>query len=404
MLDNILDYIKDIASQDKRADKMQMLSEMGPVGQRVLLYAYDPYRMFGVKEFDRSAEDITGPDFQPRHEDLFDLLDRLHSRELTGMKAQAAIMDHIMTKKVPSELLHRILNKDLRAGFTAETINKVFPKLIPQFKVALAHEYQGLSEGEAKMVSIKYDGLRCVALCDLNGDVQLKTRNGLPIERPEIVAAIQGWPWAKGKMLDGEILIKGEHFQDSSGAIRGKKGANATYYVFDWVPLEDFLERRSKMTQKDRYEEMYLASDFPQVPELHGVSHTMMFDDAQIDQAYRAVRDQDGEGLILKDPDAPYQFGRNKAWQKLKDVVSVDCEVIGLEKGKGKNSEVVGYLLVNFEGNTNRIGGGLSDEQRRSWIANPDLIVGKTVELLYHEKTPDGNMRHGRLHRVRYDK
>lgn len=71
---------------------------------------------------------------------------------------------------------------------------------------------------------------------------------------------------------------------------------------------------------------------------------------------------------------------------------------------KGKYEGMVGALEVDFEGLDDKIGSGISDENRELWARNPDLILNKIVEVNYHEKTKDGHMRHSRYNKIRWDK
>lgn len=403
-LQTILDHLNKIAGVSSNNEKKQLISELGPLGQKVLFYGLSPYLMFGIKNFNLAVEPFEHNSFEAP-EQLFITLDALARREVTGNKAKEECEFVCQKYQIPTELLHRILNKDLRAGIGATLINKVFPKLIPEFNVALANKYEP-AEGQTRLVSIKYDGLRCVAFNDGTG-VVLKTRGGLEItSSPSVNEAIDKWPFSFGKVLDGEIMLEDAHFQESSGELRKKskkaKG-KVLFQVFDWVPLSDFLNERSTMPQLERYE--ILDENKPAEDSVVKiVKHRLMISDDEIQMEFRRVRAEGHEGLILKDPYATYQYQRSNAWVKMKDVLDADCKVLGIEMGKGKYEGKVGALVVDFEGKPNSVGSGISDYDRDLWARNPDLILGKTVEIQYHERTKDGNMRHSRLHKVRFDK
>jgi DNA ligase-1 len=120
---------------------------------------------------------------------------------------------------------------------------------------------------------------------------------------------------------------------------------------------------------------------------------------------------------------------------KLKAEESADVRIIGAYLGeRGKQFEhTLGGLIVDFEGAVVHVGGGFSvrrdgksrdeflelvsedcaqlglkfDSTARDVRADVDApmkVFGRTVEVLYHEITPDGSLRHPRYSRFRDDK
>ena len=108
-----------------------------------------------------------------------------------------------------------------------------------------------------------------------------------------------------------------------------------------------------------------------------------------------------GEGVILKQVDAPYYGGsRNSTLLKIKEDVDADLHCIGTYPGKGKYLGMMGGLiLVDKEGVEHRVS-GMSDKQR----AQPDLFVGKIVEIKAMKKLKDGQYREPRFKAIRHDK
>ena len=51
----------------------------------------------------------------------------------------------------------------------------------------------------------------------------------------------------------------------------------------------------------------------------------------------------------------------------------------------------MGAVVVQFKGNEVRVGSGFSDEQRIEFWKNPDLIVGRVIEVKYKEVTKNKN-------------
>ena len=86
---------------------------------------------------------------------------------------------------------------------------------------------------------------------------------------------------------------------------------------------------------------------------------------------------------------------------KIKAEETLDLYVTGWEPGTGKYEGMIGALIVNHKGVPVNVGSGLSDTLRQE---DPAEIVGRMIEVEYHEVTPDGSLRHPRFKRFRDDK
>lgn len=112
------------------------------------------------------------------------------------------------------------------------------------------------------------------------------------------------------------------------------------------------------------------------------------------------------DGLVLKDPVGSWVKGPGTGGEsiKVKQKLSFDLRVVGLEEGEGKHAGRTGRLLVNFFGKVLGVGTGLSDAQRADWWAGRGDIVGQIVEVEAMARSNDGLLREPRLKGVRYDK
>ena len=165
-------WIKQLTESDSRLHKEDVLKRALDAGDHVFLNGirncYNPYITFGVKQIP-ATEGITGA--PNPYEEFDELLNRLSARKLTGHAARDAILG--MSLKFDSDewnlFLAPILRRDMRAGFSERTINKVCKGtdyVIPTFGCQLAAN----SEGRPEMVGTKWlepklDGGACVAGC-----------------------------------------------------------------------------------------------------------------------------------------------------------------------------------------------------------------------------------------------
>lgn len=93
----------------------------------------------------------------------------------------------------------------------------------------------------------------------------------------------------------------------------------------------------------------------------------------------------DYEGLIWKDPESTYEFGkRSSSWVKQKNTAeAVDLCVAGFVEGEGRLSESLGKIaLETSDGQSvGYAGSGFSDSEREQVWANQDEYRGSVVEI-----------------------
>ena len=112
-----------------------------------------------------------------------------------------------------------------------------------------------------------------------------------------------------------------------------------------------------------------------------------------------------------------YESKRSGNLLKYKKLNTMDMKVVDWEYGNGKYECAVGNLIAECTLPDGRevsckIGTGISDEQRFEWATNPDLILGKIIEVAYFELSQnsrtDGtkqySLRFPRMKSVRNDK
>lgn len=124
---NFVQVLKECESAGGAGSKLiiaNALAKLDDDGRRLVAYALNPYLVFGIKKFnpptvfaESNPTDITA---------LYKLLDDLASRNLTGDAARnawAAMLSNF-TEETAS-YLERVVDKDVKAGFSDETFNKV---------------------------------------------------------------------------------------------------------------------------------------------------------------------------------------------------------------------------------------------------------------------------------------
>ncbi len=109
---------------------------------------------------------------------------------------------------------------------------------------------------------------------------------------------------------------------------------------------------------------------------------------------FKAVRAKGYEGLVVKD---------SKGLFKIKDMITLDVEVVGKTKGTGQYTGLVGALIVRTEeGVEFKVGSGLTKQNRLDFSIN-EFPMGKLIEVEGMELLPSGKLRHPRFVRIRED-
>lgn len=389
--------------------------------RRYVLAVLDPSVTYG-----QSKMPFEGTGWQPWSEHLYDLLNELAARRLTGNNAKEMLS--IISENYDEEaceLLNRALKKDLRCGVGATLINNLgIDFKIPVFEVALCHPAEAKRfKGEDWLVGTKYDGMR--ALIDVNIDqVQFFTRSGKLIPKLDHLAAdvlkvFGGWKI----VLDAEAVSKS--FLEGMSQLRGNGQADdgsVVLQIFDCLPREAFYAASGRdpvgdapLWQRLNIMARHIIDAKTDIPStLDFVYHETVTTYAEVMALAEAAWARGDEGVIARRAAAPYTKKRTHDWLKVKAENTYDGRIIRLHEGEGKYVGMLGAATVVIDGVESRIGGGWSDwERAAAWAAatgnavngiEPDPandIRGRIIECSCHEKMPSGALRHGNKRRFR---
>jgi len=442
-------WINKLNESDSRLHKEDVVKQaleasiLGSTNSQIFLglakACYNPYVTFGVKQIPDTVGII---DTENPWEDFNELLVQLSQRRLTGHAARDAIAD--MSVRFDSNewntFCAAVLRRDLRAGISSTTINKICKKTdyeIPVFGCQLATNSEGRPEMKGiKRLEPKLDGVRALfTVIPSDGELTVIcfSRNGKVFEnfghiedqiRDNWVklsrkCTVMGHSLYNGFVLDGEVI--GNTFQELMRQARRKTDVQATdsvLNVFDVIPLSDFRAGHWNAQLSKRVatlEEMRSVIDT--MPNVELLPHIMVDLDtaAGKDQLERYAKDNVNagfEGIMIKEMNAPYICKRSTDWMKWKPTITVDLEVVGVEEGTGRNEGRLGALVCSGVDDgkeiTVNVGSGFSDGDRDSYWTDSALIIGRTAEVMCDVITQnqDGtySLRFPRFVRFRDDK
>ena len=382
---------------------------------------------FGIKQVSEKVGDGPGLSW----DDFYDVVSTFIDRTSTGNTARddvTNLMD-LATESQWNNWYRRILVKDIRCGTSEKTINnsikKSHPKYaIPVFTCQLAKDSNNhLSKLAGKwLIDSKLDGSRLLTIVYPNGKVDQFSRNGKEmVNFPHIKEQLStiASSFNKPMVLDGEIMSSS--FQDLMKQLRRKENVetqDAILYVFDMLPLDAFQQGIFNTPQESRsnYLRLWYSEISELIPSIQILGQEMVdFDTKEgqdrFEELNRAAIDGGFEGIMLKNPAAPYVLKRSDAWLKKKPVITVDLTVVALQEGTGKNTGMLGAMVCEGIDQDRKIvvnvGSGLTDEQRSEFWSG--RLIGQSVEILADAitKSQDSetySLRFPRFARFRDDK
>lgn len=376
-----------------KKEKFAALSGFGPNELRLVTETFNPYRVFGIKKYDK-PQAYASHDTDFKH--FFDLLDMLADRKIVGNAARAAVTAVLgQYTEHTSKVLERVLLKDLDCGANRTTFETIYPNLkIPKYSVMLAKNMEedfewGFDNGGYKIAEVKYDGLRVVAEVE-NGSIKYLSREGKPLpydglfdeELLKIEQKIGPF------VLDGEGLSTNfNESMQSKGAKNAEVRSRLRFMAFDLLPMSEWRAQKSTMKQKDRsawLEKMIKDLGLQKIVKSEYVVCTSY---EQIRAFYDRVCKAGGEGLIIKDPNATYSWKRVPAWTKWKPVFNYDLKIVGFYEGKGHFKGMLGgFVLDDVDGASGKhvkteCGGGFSKKQRQEIWMNTGKYLNKVAEI-----------------------
>lgn len=429
----VANLIKTIANTSSTNEKKQILentkeTDIEETLKKVLIYTYgdNVYNIGKAKVKGLMDMPITNVNMPVPFNDLFIMLDYLSKLDGVSNDTLNQVISHLTSYPLEiRELAMNIILKDLRAGFTANTVNKIWKDLIPQFKLQLGSKYiekKNYLEGKEVSISEKFDGIRC-AIIIKDGSITFKSRQNKIMtgygEIEDELKTIKDLP--DNVLIDGELLYKDNTLPNDvryrkTMEIVGSKDENKKdliFVAFDIINLDEFKHDNSKVPYKERLkalcrlfspyelkkeEEVLLLSPFAYksnvntqfIKMIRPLYYGRYIEDIALEML-EVVLDLEKEGLMINVLDDPYSCKRTKSLQKLKALESADVRIIGYEEGQGKYEGQLGALIINYKDNEVRVGSGLKDNERVELWANKEDLIGKIVEINYTEESKNKN-------------
>jgi DNA ligase-1 len=232
------------------------------------------------------------------------------------------------------------------------------------------------------VMSEKLDGIRAY----WDGE-KLLTRSGNIIHAPKWFT--KDYPPFE---IDGELWSRRGDFENISSIVRDKNPSDdwkrIKHYIFEVPNAKGGLFER--LAKAKAYESSFIKI-IPQIP-IRNKEHLKHF--------LTSIEQKGGEGVVIRDPKAPYISNRTNKALKVKTFLDKECKIIAHNMGNGKYRGILGSVTCVMENNiTFKIGSGFDLKERK----NPPAI-GSIITFRYKEMTKYGKPRFPVFLRVRYYK
>ena len=406
--DYIWNMVRDLRATSSTIDKQGIIedycghnSEAASFAKKILLYTYHPLWQYNVTSDNLKKKSLLRG---KQYKSFFSLLDDLKSRKITGHDAVGAVNTFIDSHLGYEELIHCIIDKDLKTRAGDKIINKAIPDHIPEFSVALADKYEPklVSWKDGWYVSRKIDGARCIAIVDSDSNVTFYSRTGKEFDTLDIVAGGIKALGVKDVVFDGELcLVDDEGNEDFQGVMKQLKKKdhtipNPSYKIFDMISHDEFYSKKGEKNKpySIRLANLNEAMKKNECPCLTVLYQELIEDDEHFAEWSVTAKNDGWEGLMLR-ADEPYKGKRSKDLLKVKKFFDDEYEVVDIEMGpfryvkNGAEHEetMLSCVMINHKDYTVRVGSGFTIEQRQDFYKNPKKILGKQITVQYFEET-----------------
>jgi len=276
-------------------------------------------------------------------------------RSSADLTAEARDLGLTIEGKSKSQLMDEIA---VTRGYIIGAIEQIFPQLAKDIEDFPEDEKREIIRSDQWACGEKKNGVRgiCHVFKEAN---RFTSRNRcadtyllheLTDNLPHLSALnLSSW---RGSIFDGELFLKEDfiHINGKASALEGAsailncgpekaknfqdiKGNKLRYFIFDVIKTKGrdlralpLKERRKTLTQFKEFVEAEEYGEFIEFEEL-------IYHDKE--EYFKKIIESGGEGIILKDLNAPYLSGkRSGSWIKVKKSSTTDAIIIGFGRGK----------------------------------------------------------------------
>lgn len=253
------------------------------------------------------------------------------------------------------------------------------------YEPMLAHKFR---DHESKIIypafsQPKLDGHRCVAIV-YKGTCELWSRTRKPITSvPHIIRVLEQTFPNENIILDGELYNHAyrNSFEEITSFIRQQTPKDGhelvEYHVYDLINNVLTFEERTEKIQRIKFASNKIVK----------VETRKVQDVDELMDCFSIDRNAGFEGSMVRNAQSLYKHGRSYDLQKIKSFDDAEFEVIGVERGRGRMAECGIFVCKTKTGNkfSCKMEGSL--DVLKTYLSNPERVVGKMLTVRYQGLT-----------------
>lgn len=319
-----------------------------------------------------------------------------------------------------ADFIKNITIQNLKLGITEESINKALgKKLIYTWNIQGGKPFDNLNlkPNEKFALQQKLNGVRASYY---NGNLVARSgmyHLGFNTIIQEIKSIFGDKYFIDGELIRNNIdnLPDNENFRKTLSIVNSEtyipEKENILFIIYDIIPVEEFDSE--KFTMKYISERIKFIHSFEDklTPHLQILEVDYVGSDTtMIDKLLKQYDDLGLEGLMLY-KDVVYKKSKHNGLIKVKSFKFSDLKIVDWFMGEetGKLKDNFGGFIVEYKGNTVRVGSGYTDDQRKEFLDNADDYIGKIAEIKYKEESKDSktglySLQFPVFQRIRFDK
>ena len=309
------------------------------------------------------------------------------------------------------EVARAIITQDFQIGVTSTTLNTVYGKtFIPKIDCMLGKKFGDVGPAKTKwpcIVTEKLDGIRRVLVKE-NGVCRFYSRSGH--EDTGLIEILEEAKYLPdNRVYDGELLAAGAYsdsiaLRQATNSISNSGGykTGLIFNVFDMLDSQDYWDGKSSENAATRKimlgatlmdESIQLLDDnWPMLIASYGIHQELKFIKPvpilgvvksidEVDQIVEPIWARGGEGVMLNSISGFYEKKRSKELLKVKKTQEFILKVIDVMEGTGKFEDMLGALVVDYNGTRLGVGSGFTEPQRRHIWDNAQDYIGRKIEI-----------------------
>ena len=406
MIKEFLEFKEKMNASNSSNDKVEIMRHSSRFVRRILYYTYNNFLQYNITpRVLEKRKDLCNE--STKFTSIFDLLDSLNQRLVTGHKAIQEVNGFISVNPLYKDLLYLILERNLKLRVSTKLINKSIPDLIPTFNVALANKYDEKTKKKVDLkkdvwyVSRKLDGVRCLIIVDDKGKAKSFSRAGKQFHTLSLVEKEIEELGVKNIVYDGEMCIVNENgdenFQNIMKEIGRKNHTieNGLFQVFDFIPYSIFKNGNAdNLTFSERMIALQTTMLNKQLKYLKKLAQIPIFSFEELNAIASESTLKNWEGLMLR-KNTTYKGKRTDDILKVKTFFDNEYKVEDIQtgpfryikEGKEVEEEMLSSVSIIHKNNKVSVGSGFSIDQRKYYYSNPEMILGKEITVQYFEES-----------------